>query len=130
MAYNFDDLKTDAKNLLDKAASKANEAVDYSKTQLDRAQLRSKIREKYTELGRLCYNMHETDADETGRMKIVINDIRSLEHKLKYKKNLESDVEEISAELKACADEISRLDSKMQQIHRKIDSASSTENEK
>lgn len=54
----------------------------------------------------------------------------SLEHKLKYKKNLESDVEEISAELKACADEISRLDSKMQQIHRKIDSASSTENEK
>ncbi|MCI5904773.1 MAG: hypothetical protein MRZ61_06500 [Oscillospiraceae bacterium] len=82
MAYNFEDLKTDAKNLLDKAASKANEAVDYSKTQLDRAQLRSKIREKYTELGRLCYNMHETDADETGRMKIVINDIRSLERKL------------------------------------------------
>lgn len=54
----------------------------------------------------------------------------SLEHKLKYKKNIECDVEEISAELKACADEISRLDSKMQQIHRKIDSASSAENEK
>ncbi|MCD7731610.1 MAG: hypothetical protein LUI05_08985 [Oscillospiraceae bacterium] len=82
MAYNFNDLKEDAKSIFDKAAAKANEAVDYSKTQLDRAQLRSKIREKYTELGKLCYNMHETDADETGKMKIVINDIRSLENKL------------------------------------------------
>lgn len=82
MAYNFDDLIADAKELFDKAADKANEAVEYSKTQIDRAQLRSKIREKYTELGKLCYNMHETDADETGKMKIVIADIRSLENKL------------------------------------------------
>lgn len=44
----------------------------------------------------------------------------SLEHKLKYKKNIETDLEEISAELKTCAEEISRLDSKMQQIHNKI----------
>ena len=44
----------------------------------------------------------------------------SLEHKLKYKKNIETDIEEISAELKICADEISRLDNKMQQIHNKI----------
>jgi uncharacterized coiled-coil DUF342 family protein len=82
MAYNFDDLKAEAKGLFDKAANKANEAIDYSKTQIDRVQLRSKIREKYTELGQLCYNMHETDADETGKMKIVINDIRSMENKL------------------------------------------------
>ncbi len=82
MGYNFDDLVNDAKNVFDKAAVKANEAVEYSKTQLDRAQLRSKIKEKYTELGQLCYNMHETDVDETGRMKIVIADIRNLEKKL------------------------------------------------
>lgn len=82
MAYNFDDLVADAKNIFDKASAKAGEVVDYSKTQIDRAQLRSKIREKYTELGKLCYNMHETDADETGKMKIAINDIRSLENKL------------------------------------------------
>lgn len=44
----------------------------------------------------------------------------SLEHKLKYKKNIETDLEKISAELKTCAEEISRLDSKMQQIHNKI----------
>ena len=47
----------------------------------------------------------------------------SLEHKLKYKKNIACDVEEISAELKTCAEEISRLDNKMQQIHNKINAS-------
>ncbi|MBQ8532528.1 MAG: GTP pyrophosphokinase family protein [Clostridia bacterium] len=43
----------------------------------------------------------------------------SLEHKVKYKKDiLNSD--EISFELKKCAEEISRIDTKMQDIHRKI----------
>ena len=65
MSYNFDNLISDAKGILDKAAVKAGEAVDYSKTQIDRAQLRAKINEKYTELGKLCFNMHESDADET-----------------------------------------------------------------
>ena len=82
MGFNFDNLISDAKVVMDKAAAKANEAVDYSKTQIDRAQLRAKINEKYTELGKLCFSMHETDADETGRMKIVINDLRSLNAKL------------------------------------------------
>ena len=44
----------------------------------------------------------------------------SLEHKLKYKKDIKTDVNEISRELKECAEEISRLDDKMQEIHRKI----------
>ena len=44
----------------------------------------------------------------------------SLEHKLKYKKDIKRDVEEISEELRECAEEISRLDMKMQSIHRKI----------
>ena len=43
----------------------------------------------------------------------------SLEHKLKYKKDIKQDVEEISEELRECAEEISRLDMKMQSIHRK-----------
>ena len=51
----------------------------------------------------------------------------SLEHKLKYKKNIACDVEEISAELKTCADEISRLDNKMQQIHKKINASNGDE---
>ncbi len=44
----------------------------------------------------------------------------SLEHKVKYKKAINTNAEEISAELKECAEEISRLDIKMQDIHRKI----------
>ncbi len=44
----------------------------------------------------------------------------SLEHKLKYKKDIKRDVEQISEELRECAEEISRLDMKMQNIHRKI----------
>lgn len=52
----------------------------------------------------------------------------SLEHKLKYKKNIETDLEKISAELKTCAEEISRLDSKMQQIHNKINKNSEQAN--
>ena len=46
----------------------------------------------------------------------------SLEHKLKYKKEPVGDIEEISKQLKECADEISRLDFKMQEIHHKIES--------
>ncbi len=44
----------------------------------------------------------------------------SLEHKLKYKKNIETP-EEIVNELKQCADEISRLDNRMQAIHKRIE---------
>ena len=44
----------------------------------------------------------------------------SLEHKVKYKKSLNSKTEEISNELKLCADEISKLDIRMQDIQRKI----------
>lgn len=44
----------------------------------------------------------------------------SLEHKLKYKKNIQTP-EEIVNELKQCADEISRLDNRMQAIHKRIE---------
>ena len=44
----------------------------------------------------------------------------SLEHKLKYKKNTDTP-EEIVDELRECADEIGRLDLKMQEIHKRIE---------
>ena len=44
----------------------------------------------------------------------------SLEHKVKYKKDIGEDAEKISAELKLCAEEISDLDAKMQDIQRRI----------
>lgn len=44
----------------------------------------------------------------------------SLEHKLKYKKNIE-DAEVISADLSFCADLISQLDGRMQQIRERLE---------
>ena len=46
----------------------------------------------------------------------------SLEHKLKYKKDVDS-ADEIVGQLKACADSIEALDYQMQEIRNKIDSA-------
>lgn len=45
----------------------------------------------------------------------------SLEHKMKYKKNIEN-ADSISEELKYCADLISQLDRRMEQIRNRIDS--------
>ena len=44
----------------------------------------------------------------------------SLEHKLKYKKNIEN-AESISEELRYCSDIISQLDRRMEQIRKRID---------
>lgn len=44
----------------------------------------------------------------------------SLEHKVRYKKEITAYDEEIAKELRDCAEEISRLDIKMQDIHEKI----------
>lgn len=52
----------------------------------------------------------------------------SLEHKMKYKKNIE-DAELISRELKECAELISRIDMYMQQISNKIKAAEDLEQE-
>lgn len=49
----------------------------------------------------------------------------SLEHKLKYKKDISGDIDDISRRLKECSDEISLLDLKMQEIHKQIDSKAS-----
>ena len=40
----------------------------------------------------------------------------SLEHKVKYKKHLGANAEEISKELRECAEDIARLDVRMQNI--------------
>ena len=49
----------------------------------------------------------------------------SLEHKMKYKKHIEN-AESISEELKYCADLISQLDRRMEQIRNRIESNSAT----
>lgn len=82
MSFNFDDLAAGAKDVFGKAAAKAGEAIDYSKTQIDRGQLRMKIKELYCKLGNICYNMHENGDDRTGEMKKVIGEIKELRNKL------------------------------------------------
>lgn len=49
----------------------------------------------------------------------------SLEHKLKYKKDIDN-TEEIERQLKACADSIEELDYQMQEIRNKIDNPNGT----
>lgn len=65
-------------------------------------------------------NKKEYVAVEVQFRTIAMDFWASLEHKLKYKKNIETP-DEIVAELKKCADEISRLDLKMQEIHKRIE---------
>lgn len=50
----------------------------------------------------------------------------SLEHKLKYKKDIDN-TQEIERQLKACADSIEELDYQMQEIRNKIDNASNAD---
>ena len=58
-----------------------------------------------------------------GQFRTIAMDFwASLEHKLKYKKDIPGDIDDISRRLKECSDEISMLDLKMQEIHKQIDS--------
>ena len=52
----------------------------------------------------------------------------SLEHKLKYKKEIEC-TDEIMAELKQCAEESAALDVKMQNLHNKMKRDNFTESD-
>ncbi len=95
MNYTFDNLISDSKDVLDKLTVKANSAVNVSKAYVEKAQLRVKLREKYYELGKVCYSMHKTDSDETAEMKRIIKEIKVLEVQLEC-------AEEASGTPKAC----------------------------
>lgn len=96
MKYGIDNFVNDSKDVLDKITVKANSAVSVSKAYVEKAQLRVKLREKYYDLGKTCYNMHCTDADESGNMKRIIKEIKLLEAQLEY-------AEEASGKPKVCA---------------------------
>lgn len=83
MSYNFDDLVYDTKKVIDKAAEKTGEIFDYSKKQVEKAQLKGLIKEKLYELGKLCYDMHEKDEDYTGSMKKLIGEIKKIDEDIK-----------------------------------------------
>ena len=48
----------------------------------------------------------------------------TLEHKLRYKKNIDPDLmQELSDELQSCAEESSQMDLRMQAVRKKLDNA-------
>lgn len=96
MKYTMDNFISDSKNVIDKITVQAGKAVDVSKAYVERAQLRVKLKDKYYELGRVCYLMHRDDTDETGNMKKLIKEIKLLEAQLEY-------AEETSGKPKVCS---------------------------
>ena len=82
MAYNFDDLVSGASNVFDKISGKVVEAVDYSKTQIDKASLRSKIKEKYSEIGRLYYESVDMGVDKAFAINSLVGDVKELKKQL------------------------------------------------
>ncbi|MDE7295102.1 MAG: hypothetical protein K2N72_11815 [Oscillospiraceae bacterium] len=96
MKNTFDNIIGGTKDIADKVAQKAASAVNVSKSYVDRAQLRLKMNAKLEELGRLCYNMHKTGADESGNMKMVIKELKVLDAQLEM-------AEEASGKPKICA---------------------------
>ncbi|MCL2052917.1 MAG: hypothetical protein FWG90_00535 [Oscillospiraceae bacterium] len=82
MAYNFDNFVSDASNVFDKIGEKVSGAIDYSKVQIDKASTRSKLKEKYSEVGRLYYETLELGADNHNKIKPLIEEIRELKRQL------------------------------------------------
>ncbi len=95
MKYGMDDFISDSKEVFDKVTVKANAAVNVSKAYVEKAQLRVKLRDKFNELGKICYDMHKNGTDETGAMKKLIKEIKLLEAQLEY-------AEEASGKPKLC----------------------------
>lgn len=87
MSFNMDDLFSDAKRYVGIVGEKTGSAVEYSKKQVSRVQLRVQFREKLTELGRLCYDMHEQNIDRTGEMKKLIEEMEDIEATIKEAEN-------------------------------------------
>lgn len=82
MAINFDNIISGAKDIFDKASVKAGEAIDYSKTQIDRTQLKVKLKEKYCELGKACYESKTKGTDKTMAIEKLANEITDINAKL------------------------------------------------
>ncbi|MBQ5318053.1 MAG: hypothetical protein J6K17_03045 [Oscillospiraceae bacterium] len=82
MEFNFDSIVAGAKDLFDKASTKAGEAIDYSKVQIDRSQLRVKLKEKYTELGKAYYAEKMTGTDRSYAMDKLVDEITEIKFKL------------------------------------------------
>lgn len=84
MKYGLDAILSESKLVFDRAADQASRAYTVSKAYVEKAQLRVKLRDKYCELGRLCYELKEYDTDVGGKIKLLTKEIRMLETELEY----------------------------------------------
>lgn len=72
----MDDFIDGARRCADVAATKTNELIEVSKLKLDKAKLRSKLREQYQKLGRLCFNEKENGENHSEEMREIIEAIK------------------------------------------------------
>ncbi len=82
MEFNIDNIVAGAKDLFDKASAKAGEAIDYSKVQIDKSQLRVKLKEKYTELGKAYYAEKMSGTNKSATISTLVDEITDLKAKL------------------------------------------------
>ncbi len=78
MEFKFDNIVAGAKDLFDKASAKAGEAIDYSKNQIDKSQLRVKLKEKYTELGKAYYAEKTSGTDNSKEISALVDEITEI----------------------------------------------------
>ena len=74
----FDEIVYGAKKCFDAASVKTNEIIEASKIQIEKSQLNCKLKEEYVRLGKVCYNMSETNVDQTAKMKLIITRIKQI----------------------------------------------------
>jgi hypothetical protein len=72
-----------AKIVADKAAKTATAAFDYTKTQIDRAAIRDKIKDQYRELGKLSYSAYSTGANNNAEIRCSYKTLDELFEHLK-----------------------------------------------
>lgn len=82
MAFNIDNIVAGAKDIFDKASAKAGEAIDYSKVQIDRSQLRVKLKEKYAELGKAYYTEKMSGKNHSDTICKLVDEITEIKDKL------------------------------------------------
>lgn len=78
----FDEFVNGAKRCFDYAAEKTEKAIDISKLQIEKSQLVCKLKDEYTDLGKLCYAMSETGEDYSENMKAKIINIHNLKEEI------------------------------------------------
>ena len=95
MNENIERIVRSTKTVAGIVTEQTTRAVGVSKAYAKRIKLELALRDRYTELGKLCYNMYENDTDETGSIKNKIAEIKDIKAELR-------DAEDTSGKKKIC----------------------------